>query len=64
MLFGGFLAWTVADRISLKRRILSDIPPLPASRFNDAIVVVLVLAIYVVFTLRLHQAWIGVPVVG
>ena len=64
LLFGGFLAWAVADRISLKRRTPRDIPRLPASRFNDAIVIVLGLAIYVVFAIWLHPAWIGVPAVG
>jgi uncharacterized membrane protein len=47
LLFGGFLAWAVADRISLKRRstpqVLRTAPPGP---WNDAIAVVLGLAIY------------------
>lgn len=64
LLFGGFLAWAVVDRISLKRRTPRPIPRLPASRFNDAIVIVLGLTIYVVFTIWLHPAWIGVAVVG
>lgn len=64
LLFGGFLAWAVADRISLKRRTPRAIPRMPTSRFNDAIVIVLGLAIYVVFAIWLHPAWIGVPAVG
>ncbi|XOZ34471.1 NnrU family protein [Halomonadaceae bacterium KBTZ08] len=64
LLFGGFLAWAVADRISLKRRTPRAIPRLPATRFNDAIVVLVGLALYGVFAIWLHPAWIGVPVVG
>jgi uncharacterized membrane protein len=46
VLFGAFLAWAVADRISLKRRAPRALPTAPAGRWNDAIAVVLGLAIY------------------
>ncbi|HMP12018.1 NnrU family protein, partial [Hydrogenophaga sp.] len=40
LLFGGFLAWAVADRISVKRREQAgqarEVPGLPASGLNDA----------------------------
>jgi len=61
-LFGGFLAWAVADRISLKRRAPRPIPRLPASGLNDVIVVVAGLAVYLLFVFWLHPLLIGVPV--
>lgn len=60
-LFGAFLAWAVADRISLKRRTPRPAPALPAGKLNDAIAVVGGLALYVVFAMYLHLRWIGVP---
>lgn len=64
LLFGSFLAWAVADRISLKKRPLASSPKLPATQFNDAIVVVGGLAGYGVFAFVLHPLLIGVQVVG
>lgn len=64
LLFGGFLAWAVADRISLKRRAGRAVPALPASRANDAIVIVGGLALYAAFALWLHPILIGVAVAG
>jgi uncharacterized membrane protein len=63
LLFGGFLAWAIAVRISLERRPARPVRALPASRANDAIAVVGGLAIYVIFILWLHARWIGVPVI-
>jgi uncharacterized membrane protein len=60
VLFGGFLAWAVADRISMKRRAPQQVPTLPASRLNDVIAVVGGLALYVIFALWTHQWLIGV----
>ena len=40
LLFGGFLAWAVADRISLKRRPARTVPALPARPSNDVIAVI------------------------
>lgn len=60
-LFGGFLLWAAADRVSLKFRVPRAVPALPASRFNDAIAVVGGLALYLVFLLGAHVALIGVP---
>lgn len=64
ILFGGFLAWAVADRISLKRRPARPVPALPASGWNDAVAVVGGLGLYVAFAVWLHPLLIGVAVVG
>lgn len=68
LLFGGFLAWAVADRISVKRRSaagpLRPVPALPASAWNDALALLGGLALYMGFTLWAHAAWIGVRPFG
>ena len=66
LLFGGFLAWAVLDRISLKRRTGVVPPPrAPAGRWNDAIAVVGGLALYLLFVMGLHRWLIGVsPIAG
>jgi len=64
LLFGAFLAWAVADRISVKRRPLRPVPSLPARAINDVIVVVVGLVIYVVFLLWGHRWLIGVSPLG
>jgi len=60
LLFGGFLAWAVADRISVKRRAARPVPGAPASPANDLIAVVGGLAIYALFLFWLHARLIGV----
>lgn len=60
LLFGAFLAWAVADRISLKRRSPRPIATLPARKVNDAIAIVGGLAVYVVFVFWAHQWLFGV----
>jgi uncharacterized membrane protein len=65
LLFGGFLLWAVADRISVKRR--ADSRPfvqLPATGLNDVIVVVGGLGLYLAFVFWLHMILIGVPAAG
>lgn len=63
LLFGGFLAWAVADRISMKHRPPGGgAPTLPRTRANDLVVVLGGLGLYLAFVYRLHPAWIGVPV--
>ena len=64
VLFGALLAWAVADRISLKRRVARPIPGAPASKFNDAIAVVGGLALYGIFATMLHARWFGVAPFG
>lgn len=63
LLFGGFLVWAVADRISVRRRSAAeahDAPPAPARAMNDAIAVVGGLAVYAVIVLWAHRWLIGV----
>ena len=61
LLFGSFLAWAVADRISVKRRaVVRPVPGPPPSKYNDAIAVVGGLALYVIFVLWAHAKLIGV----
>lgn len=62
LLFGGFLVWAVAVRISLERRPVRRKIVLPMTMANDAIALVGGLALYAVFVLWLHARWIGVPV--
>jgi uncharacterized membrane protein len=68
LLFGGFLAWAVVDRISVKRRAAAGrahaAPALPGSAANDAIALVLGLGIYVVFLLWAHAWLFGVSPLG
>ena len=64
ILFSAFLAWAVADRISMKRRTPRAVPGLPPAGINDVIVTVVGLGAYVVFVLWLHRAWIGIAPFG
>jgi uncharacterized membrane protein len=64
LLFGGFLAWAVIDRISLKRRPSRPVKALPEGRFNDLIAVVAGFAIYVWFVARGHLYLFGVSPMG
>ncbi len=63
LLFGGFLAWAVAERISMKRRTPRPIPGAPESGRNDIIAVAGGLAIFLLFFMWLHRTLIGVPVI-
>lgn len=60
-LFGGFLVWAVADRISLKRRGLGAgvAPGAPEGRWNDWVAAALGLALYALFVLWAHQVLFG-----
>lgn len=68
LLFGGFLAWAVVDRISVKKRTAAGLlragPVLPDSRANDAIALVGGLGIYVLFVVWAHAWLIGVRPFG
>ncbi|MGE0096954.1 MAG: NnrU family protein [Hydrogenophaga sp.] len=68
LLFGGFLAWAVADRISVKRRaaagLLRNAPALPGSAANDAMALVAGLAIYAALAFWVHAWMFGVRPLG
>jgi uncharacterized membrane protein len=64
VLFGSILAWAVADFISVRRRAPRAIPGAPASKWNDAIAVVLGLALYGAFVGHLHLKLIGIAPFG
>lgn len=61
LLFGGFLAWAVADRISVGKRPAPPVADRPASVRNDVIAVVIGLILYVVFVKWAHLHLFGVP---
>jgi uncharacterized membrane protein len=64
LLFAGFLAWAVIDRISLKRRGLAGgASSGTLSIAGDAVSVVVGLALYLAFVFHLHEWLVGVPVV-
>lgn len=64
LLFGGFLAWAVADRISLKRRAQASPLQAPVTPANDIIVVVGGLALYAAFLFWLHASLFGVALIS
>lgn len=61
VLFGGFLAWAVADRVSFKRRVQRPIQKAPASRWNDMIAVSGGLGVYALTLFWLHAWLTGMP---
>ena len=60
LLFGAFLFWALADRLSFNRRTPRPIATAPPGRWNDAIAIVAGLVLYWVFVHWLHLRWIGV----
>jgi uncharacterized membrane protein len=60
ILFGSFLGWAVADRISLKHRGKGSVPMLPSSAANDIIIIVFGLLLYLAFFFWLHEWLIGI----
>ncbi len=60
LLFGSFLAWAVADRISMKRRVQRPLPGAPASAWNDPIAVVVGLGVYAALLMGVHSWLFGV----
>jgi len=67
LLFGAFLAWAVADRISVKRRPAAqthEVPAAPPGAANDAIALIGGLVVYAAFVLRAHRWLIGVSPLG
>jgi uncharacterized membrane protein len=64
LLFGSFLLWSLAVRISLNYRPARPPLALKPSTANDAIALIAGIALYVAFVLWLHARLIGVPVLG
>jgi uncharacterized membrane protein len=64
LLFGGFLAWSIAVRISLEGRPPRPPIALPPALRNDVIAVAGGLALYALFVGGLHQRLFGVAAVG
>jgi uncharacterized membrane protein len=64
LLFGGFLAWAVADRISFKRRPPQRIHTAPARPLNDVLAIILGLVLYAVFIGWAHVRLFGVSPLG
>lgn len=66
LLFGSFLVWAIAARISVKRRdeAVPHGAPLepPSGLRNDVLAIVIGTVIYLVFVAWLHPLLIGVPV--
>lgn len=64
LLFGGLLAWAVADRISLARREAAGLVTVRSGPVrNDVVAVVVGLAAYLVFVRWGHAALIEIPLV-
>lgn len=63
VLFGSFLLWAVADRISVKRRPPRAIRMAPATPYNDWIAILVGLAVYALFVAWGHGKLIGVALV-
>jgi uncharacterized membrane protein len=64
LLFGGFLAWAVIDRISAGKRPQAAVRGAPLSIRNDVIAVVAGLALYGVFVMWAHVRLFGVAPMG
>jgi uncharacterized membrane protein len=60
VLFGAFLVWAVADRISYTHRTQRPLKGAPPAARNDVTIMVAGLAVYALFMLWLHQMLIGV----
>ncbi|HEX6361555.1 MAG TPA: NnrU family protein [Albitalea sp.] len=64
VLFGGFLAWAVFDRLSMKRRTERPIPGAPPRPANDLVAIVLGLVLYGVFVTWGHRWLTGLSPLG
>ena len=60
VLFGSFLIWAVANRISMKRRTPRPVSSLRPSVRNDIVAIVLGLVLYMAFSAWVHRWLIGV----
>ncbi len=63
LLFGGFMLWAVADRISLKKRPVRAIKTAPAASYNDWTAMLAGLALYGLFIVWAHAKLIGIALI-
>jgi len=63
LLFGGFLAWAVADRIAVGKRAAQRKPvvTMAPSTTNDVLAIAGGLVVYVIVVVWAHQRFFGVP---
>ncbi|MEX3007886.1 NnrU family protein [Hoeflea sp. TYP-13] len=63
LLFGSFLIWAIADRISVKRRVPAgqEQPSEAGPVRNDVVACVAGLVVYLLFVWKLHEWLFGVP---
>lgn len=61
ILFGAFIIWAGADRISMNKRKPRVAPGSKANGINDVIAIILGVVLTGVFILYLHQLLIGMP---
>ncbi len=64
VLFGAFLIWALADRISLFYRVAPPVQGAPPGKANDLIAIVLGLAFYLGFLFWAHAWLFGVSPLG
>jgi len=64
LLFGAFLVWAVAARVSMKSRAARPLAGAAESRMNDGIVIVVGLLLYVAFVFWLHEVLVGIRPFG
>lgn len=64
VLFGAFLVWALADRISLFRRVAPPVQGAPPGNANDLIAIILGLAFYLGFLFWAHAWLFGVSPLG
>lgn len=60
VLFGSFLIWAIADRLSMKGRVARPIPGAPDTKANDIVVIVAGLALYAATVFWFHEMLLGV----
>lgn len=60
LLFGSFLLWAVADRISMKHRNARPVPAASESAANDFIVIALGIVLYAATAMWLHETLFGI----
>jgi uncharacterized membrane protein len=63
-LFGAFLVWAVADRLSFRKRVARPVRGAPPSPLNDAIAIIGGLVLYGLFVAWAHQRLFGVAPFG